>query len=65
MIPWLKSLLYDPASFNNFVRALLFGLGELPTVVNFGDVGAPAYWVGKLLQVFALMVKAGDANPKE
>jgi hypothetical protein len=64
MIPWLKSLLYDPNSFANFVRAGMFALGELPSVVHFGEAGAPAYWVGKLLQIGALMVRAGDAKEK-
>lgn len=62
MIPWAKSLLYDPNSFANFYRTVLFALGELPSVIDFGHAGAKAYWVGKGLQTFALLVRSGDAN---
>jgi hypothetical protein len=65
MIPWIKKLLYDPESFSNFVRAGLYALGELPTVINFGEAGAPLYWVGKLLQILALTVRHGSAAPPE
>lgn len=64
MIPWLKSLLYDPQSFTNFVRAGVFALGEVPNLVDLGEAGKPAYWVGKMLQVFALAIKHGDAKPQ-
>lgn len=63
MIPWLKSLLYDPQSFANLFRALVFAAGELPQVVDFGEAGTEAYWIGKALQILALAVKAGDKNP--
>jgi hypothetical protein len=62
MIPWLKSLLYDPNSFANFVRAGMFALGELPSLVDLGAAGGKAYYVGKALQALALLVKAGDKN---
>lgn len=63
MIPYLKGLLYDPASFANFVRAAVFALGELPNVVSFGSAGSEAYWIGKVLQVLALAIRHGDTTP--
>lgn len=62
MLPWLRDLIYDRQSFANFIRAALFLAGELPTVVNFGELGPTAYWVGKALQASALLVRAGDRN---
>jgi hypothetical protein len=41
----------------------MFAAGEMPQLVDLGEVGGPAYWLGKGLQVMALMVRAGDRNP--
>ena len=53
MLPWLESLLYDPKSFANFIRAGVFLLGELskslgPTAQFYwlslaGPAAAPPY----------------------
>ena len=60
MIVWLRDLLYDPKSFANFIRATIFLLGEA-----MGSLGPTAkyYWLAKLVQAGALMIKAGDRNP--
>lgn len=63
MIPWFKAVLYDPNSFTNLIRGLVFVAGELPTLIDFGPVGGQAYYVGKALQAFALFMRAGDKNP--
>ena len=60
MLPYLKSLVYDPASFANFIRAGVFLLGEL-----LGDVvpGSRGYLLGKFCQAGALLIRAGDKQP--
>ena len=61
MIPWLKSLLYDPQSAANFLRTLIAAVGLIgPDLVNLGAAG---WWIGKVLVVLAFLVKAGDKNP--
>lgn len=60
MIPWFRALLYDPQTFANVVRALLFlGAELLPQMV---DVGATGWWVAKVCQAGALLIRAGDRN---
>jgi len=61
MLVWLKDLLYDPNSAANFLRAFIAAVGIFgPDLVN---LGAPGYWIGKVLAVVALLIKAGDKNP--
>lgn len=60
MWTYLKDLWYNPESFSNLVRALMFAAGELPQVVDFGSSGSNLYWVGKALQVAALAVRSGS-----
>ena len=60
MIPWIKSLLYDPQSAANFVRTTVAAVGLIgPDLV---DLGRPGWWAGKVLVVLAFLVKAGDKN---
>lgn len=63
MLVYLKNLLYDPNSFANFVRAILFAVGSLPEVVDFGDASEPLYWIGKLLTIAAFAVRAPGLTP--
>lgn len=60
---WLSSLWNDEAKFAATARGIIFALGELPTLINFGEVGGAAYYVGKALQMAALFVRAGDRTP--
>lgn len=59
MIPWFKNLIYDERCFANVIRALVFAAGELPSVI---DLGANGWWLGKVLQASALLIRAGDRN---
>lgn len=59
MWTYLKDLWYNPDSFANLVRALMFAAGELPSVVDFGPAGSDLYWVGKVLQIASLAVRSG------
>lgn len=60
MITWLKQLLYDQATFEQYARVVVFLAGE--SLVSFGP-SAPYYWAGKALQGLALVLRAGDKNP--
>ena len=60
MIVWIKDLLYDPKSFANFIRAIIFLGGE--AMASLGPT-AKYYWLAKLVQAGALLIKAGDKNP--
>jgi len=60
MIPWIKGLLYDPASFANFIRAGIFIAGE--ALATLGTT-SKAYWAAKAVQGLALVIRAGDRNP--
>lgn len=62
MKAWLAGFWNDPGQFAATMRAMLFAVGELPSVVDFGAAGGELFWVGKVLQIAALMVKAGDKN---
>lgn len=61
MIPWLRSLLYDPVSFANAIRFLVFLGGE--TLTNTVP-SSWAWYAGKGLQAMALLIKAGDRLPR-
>jgi len=59
VIPYVKGLLYDPASFANFIRAGVFLAGEAATALG---PTAKFYWLGRLVQGLALIIRAGDKN---
>ena len=59
MLPWLKNLLYDQATFTQYARVAVFLVGE--ALVAFGPT-APYYWVGKIVQGLALILRSGEMN---
>lgn len=59
MITWLKELLYDKATFEQYARVGVFLAGE--AVTSFGPT-AKFYWAGKVIQGLALVLRAGDRN---
>lgn len=63
MWTYLKDLWYNPQSFANLIRGLLFAAGELPQVVDFGPAGSNLYWVGKVMQIMAVTVRSSGGMP--
>jgi hypothetical protein len=63
MKTWFIERWTDPAKFAATCRMLLFALGTVPELANLGAVGEPAWYVGKVLQIASLMVRAGDRIP--
>ncbi len=60
MIPWLKALLYDQATFTQYARFVLFAGGEVLTYMPLGQDG----WIaGKALQAIALLLTSSFKPP--
>lgn len=63
MVEYLKDFWYTKAGFERVMRFTIFGVGELfaSGIIPTGNSGA-GYYIGRVIQSMALLVKAGDKN---
>lgn len=59
MWPWLKDLLYNKATFEQYARVAVFLAGELMTSLA---PNSQFWWAGKIVQGLSLVLRAGDKN---